>query len=159
MFWANEKLFLLVAWSPLVSTSFSRVKKLLKSWKKLLVLGLTVHCWEVPFVRSTNQSLEHSTKPQILRVSELFYLLNVTGFSKLVDYWKSLVLDTYWAKHFLVYTLPQFFTQPNLGFIKGRNEVILSWMCKAVLPFHLKYKLMIWHEGPQARAHYKCNVS
>ena len=108
---------------------------------KLLVLGLTVHCWEVPFVRSTYQSLEHRTKPYILRVSELFFA-QYDSISKLVDYWKSLVLDNYWEKHFLVYTLPQFFTQPaNLGFIKGRNKMILSRMCKAVLSFHLKYKL------------------
>ena len=91
--------------------------------------------------------------------SQNCFLLNVTLFSKLVDYWKSLVLDNHWATHFFVYTLPQFFTQPNLGFIKGRNEVILSWMCKAEMPFHLKYKLMIWDEGLQARTHWKCNVS
>ena len=62
--------YVLLAWSSSVSTSFTRVKKLLT---KLLVLGLTVQCWEVPFVRSTNESLEHRTKPQGLRVSELFF--------------------------------------------------------------------------------------
>ena len=156
MFWVNE-LFLLVAWSSSVSTSFTRVKKPLKSWQSWFLAWLCTagkfHLWDLQI---KVWGIEQKRK---FWESQNWFLLNMTGFSKLVDYWKSLVLDNYWAKHFLVYTLPQFFTQPNLGFTKERNEVILSWMCKAVLPFHLKYKLMIWDEGQQARKHWKCNVS
>ena len=141
MFWANEKFFLLVTLSSSVSTSFTRVKKPLKSWQSCWFLAWLCtagkfHLWDL---QMKVWSIEQNRK---LWESQNCFLLNVTLFSKLVDYWKSLVLDNYWEKHFLVYTLPQFFTQPaNLGFIKGRNEVILTWMCKAVLPFHLKYKL------------------
>ena len=143
------------------SFSWSHSPELRNCWNltKLLVLGLTVHCWGNFYLWDLQIKVWGIVQKRKFWESQNCFLLIVTGFSKLVDYWKSLVLDNYWAKHFLVYTLPQFFTQPNLGFTKERNEVILSWMCKAVLPFHLKYKLMIWDEGQQARKHWKCNVS
>ena len=58
----------------------------------------------------------------------MFFLLNVTGFSELVDYWKSLVLDNYWAKHFFILHIAPIFHTAKSWVHQGekRSDIVLN---------------------------------